>query len=64
LTCFLEDIGTPSTFFAASGVGMRNTTATQAPFRFRRAAFHFLLTSKVGKILAKAAALRISAYQP
>ena len=44
-------------FFAASGVQLAKTNQDQ--FRYRRAVFYSQLKSKVGNILAKAAALRI-----
>jgi hypothetical protein len=45
-------------FFAASGVQLAQSTSGQ--FHFRRAAFSSMLKSRVGNILAKAAALRIN----
>jgi hypothetical protein len=45
-------------FFAASGVQLAQSTSGQ--FHYRRAAFSSQLRSKVGNILAKAAALRIT----
>ena len=45
-------------FFAASGV--EHAQHNQDQFRFRRAAFYSQLKSKVGNILAKAKALRIT----
>ena len=45
-------------FFAASGVQVAQSHRSQ--FHFRRAAFSSQLKSKVGNILAKAAALRIT----
>jgi hypothetical protein len=45
-------------FFAASGVQLAQSHRSQ--FHFRRAAFSSQLKSKVGNILAKAAALRIT----
>ena len=45
-------------FFAASGVQLAQSTSGQ--FHYRRAAFSSQLKSRVGNILAKAAALRIN----
>ena len=51
-------IGKLTAFFAASGVQLAQSTSGQ--FHFRRAAFSSQLKSKVGNILAKAAAPRIT----
>jgi hypothetical protein len=45
-------------FFAASGVQLAESTSGQ--FHYRRAAFSSQLKSKIGNMLAKTAALRIT----
>jgi hypothetical protein len=55
---FLQAHRETDRFFAASGV--RPAQHTSGLFHFRRAAFSSLLKSRVGTILAKAAALRIT----
>ena len=52
---FLQAHRETDRFFAASGVQL----AQSNQFHYRRAAFYSQLKSKVGNILAKAAALRI-----
>ena len=51
-------IGKLTAFFAASGVQLAQSTSGH--FQYKRAAFSSQLKSKVGNILAKAAALRIT----
>jgi hypothetical protein len=55
---FLQAHRETDRFFAASGVQLAQPTSGQ--FHFRRAAFSAQLKSKIGNILAKAAALRIT----
>jgi hypothetical protein len=55
---FLQAHRETDSFFAASGVQLAQTDRGQ--FHFRRAAFFSVLKSRVGNILAKAAALRIN----
>ena len=55
---FLQAHRETDSFFAASGVQLAQSTSGQ--FHFRLAAFSSQLKSKVGNILAKAAALRIT----
>ena len=55
---FLQAHRETDRFFAASGVQLAQSTSGQ--FRFKRAAFSSQLRFKVGNILAKAAALRIT----
>ena len=55
---FLQARRETDRFFAASGVQFANSTSGQ--FHYRRAAFSSQLKSKIGNILAKAAALRIT----
>ena len=54
---FLQAHRETDRFFAASGVQLAQSTSGQ--FHYKRAAFSSQLRSKVGNILAKAAALRI-----
>jgi hypothetical protein len=58
LLLFLQAHRETDRFFAASGVPLVQSTSDQ--FHFKRAAFSSQLRSKVGNILAKAAALRIT----
>ncbi len=55
---FLQAHRETDRFFAASGVQLAHSTSGQ--FHYRRAAFSSQLKSKIGSILAKAAALRIT----
>jgi hypothetical protein len=55
---FLQAHRETDRFFAASGVQVAQSTSGQ--FHFKRAAFSSQLRGKVGNILAKAAALRIT----
>jgi hypothetical protein len=55
---FLQAHRETDRFFATSGVQLAQSTSGQ--FHYRRAAFSSQLKSKVGNILAKAAALRIT----
>jgi hypothetical protein len=55
---FLQAQRETDRFFAASGVQLAQSNRGQ--FHYRRAAFSSHLKSKVGNILAKAAALRIT----
>ena len=55
---FLQAHRETDRFFAASGVELAQSTSGQ--FHFRRSAFSPQLKSKVGNILAKAAALRVN----
>jgi hypothetical protein len=55
---FLQAHRETDRFFADSGVQLARPTSGQ--FHFRRAAFSVQLKSKIGNILAKAAALRIT----
>jgi hypothetical protein len=55
---FLQAHRETDLFFAASGIQLAQSTSDQ--FHYRRAAFSSQLKSKVGNILAKAAALRIN----
>jgi hypothetical protein len=55
---FLQAHRETDRFFAASGVQLAHSTSGQ--FHYRRAAFSSQLRSKIGSILAKAAALRIT----
>ena len=55
---FLQAHRETDRFFAASGVQLAQSTSGQ--FHFKRAAFSSQLRAKVGNILAKAAALRIT----
>ncbi len=55
---FLQAHRETDRFFAASGVQLAQSTSGQ--FHYRRVAFSSQLKSKVGNILAKAAALRIT----
>ena len=55
---FLQAHRETDRFFAASGVQLAHSTSGQ--FHSRRAAFSSQLRSKIGNILAKAAALRIT----
>ncbi len=55
---FLQAHRETDRFFAVSGVPLAQSTSGQ--FHFKRAAFSSNLKSKVGNILAKAAALRIT----
>jgi hypothetical protein len=55
---FLQAHRETDRFFAASGVQLAQPTI--GLFHFRRATFSSQLKAKVGKILAKAAALRIN----
>ena len=55
---FLQAHRETDRFFAASGVQLAHSTSGQ--FHYRRAAFSSQLKSKIGNILAKAAALRIT----
>ena len=55
---FLQAHRETDRFFAASGVPLEQSTSGQ--FHFKRAAFSSQFRSKVGNILAKAAALRIT----
>ena len=54
---FLQAHRETNRFFAASGVQLAQSDRVQ--FHYKRAAFSSQLKSKVGNILAKAAALRI-----
>ncbi len=56
---FLQAHRETDRFFAASGVQLAQTNPS-GQFHFRRAAFASILKSRVGNILAKAAALRIN----
>ena len=56
---FLQTHRETDRFFAASGVQISQST-TSGQFHFKRAVFSSQLKSKVGNILAKAAALRIT----
>ena len=56
---FLQTHRETDRFFAASGVQLSQSTSGGF-FHFRRAAFSSMLKSRVGHILAKAAALRIN----
>ena len=56
---FLQAHRESDLFFAASGVHLAQFT-TSGQFHFKRAAFSSQLKSKVGNILAEAAALRIT----
>ena len=58
LLLFLQAHRETDRFFAASGVQLAQSDRGQ--FHFKRAAFSSQLKSKVGNILAKAAALRIT----
>ena len=55
---FLQAHRETDRFFAASGVQLAQSTSGQ--FHYKRAAFSSQLKSKVGNILAKAAALQIT----
>jgi hypothetical protein len=55
---FLQAHRETDRFFAASGIQLAQNDRGQ--FHFRRAAFSSQLKSKVGNILSKAAALRIT----
>jgi hypothetical protein len=55
---FLQAHRETDRFFTASGVQLAQTNRTQ--FHYRRTAFSSQLKSKVGNILAKAAALRVN----
>ena len=55
---FLQTHRETDRFFAASGVQLAQSTSEF--FHFRRAAFSSMLKSRVGSVLAKAAALRIN----
>ena len=55
---FLQAHRETDRFFAASGVQLAQTNC--GLFHYRRAAFSSMLKSRVGNILAKAAALRIN----
>ena len=55
---FLQDHRETDRFFTTSGVQLAQSTSGQ--FHYKRAAFSSNLKSKVGNILAKAAALRIT----
>ena len=55
---FLQAHRETDRFFAASGVQLAQTT--RGFFHFRRAAFSDVLKSRVGNILVKSAALRIT----
>jgi hypothetical protein len=55
---FLQAHRETDRFFAASGVHLAHSTS--GLFHFRRAAFSSQLKSRVGNILAKAAALRVN----
>ena len=55
---FLQSHRETDRFFAASGVQLSQSTS--GFFHFRRAAFSSMLKSRVGIVLAKAAALRIN----
>ena len=55
---FLQAHRETNRFFAASGVQLAHSTSGQ--FHYRRAAFSSQLMSKIGNILANAAALRIT----
>ena len=56
---FLQSHRETDRFFTGSGVQLTEST-TSGQFHFKRAAFSSQLKSKVGNILAKAAALRIT----
>ena len=60
LLLFLQAHRETDRFFAASGVQLAQSTSGQ--FHYRRAAFSSQLKSKVGNILAKAAALWITLH--
>jgi hypothetical protein len=57
---FYKLIGKLTIFLQLQDFSFRNPSSTSGQFHYRRAAFTSQLKSKIGNILAKAAALRIT----